>query len=159
MKRNVATIFILIPNLALGGSLIGTVVPPYPHGVESKGGACISDPAAPERSCAFGIELMRENGSLYLYLQKTAPQVEPNKPRWLILDRMPYPRTKPGEDVIFAMCELDGKPDQSLIAVVRRDDTEWHTAITKAFRGNLVKERFERTSTAGIRCVNQGWGI
>jgi hypothetical protein len=159
MHKLIFIILIFIPALSFAENLVGTIVPPYPAGFTRESSACISEPYHPERICDFAIEVISMKDELRLLLEKSAPTIEPKKARWQILDWMPYPRTSSNERVVFAMCERNDNPDKTVIAVVKHKDAEWYTDVVAAFIANLAKGRFEAADTAGIRCINEGWGL
>jgi hypothetical protein len=159
MHRLISIILILIPALSFAKDLVGTIVPPYPADFTRESSACISGPSQPERICDFAIEVISMKDELRLLLEKSAPTIAPKKARWQILDWIPYPRTSSNERVVFAMCERNDNPDQTIIAVVKHKDAEWYTDVVAAFIANLAKGRFEATDTTGIRCINEGWGL
>lgn len=150
---------ILLSTACFGADLSGTFVPPFPDGMKEESAACIASALGPERVCDYSIGLLRTPGGLLFYLGKSAPRVDPKNPRWLIMDQMPFPEKSKGEEVVYGMCERNGAIDQTILAVAKREDAELYTKVRVAYRANLKTERFEAIPTAGIACVDDGWGL
>lgn len=158
-----ARIFVLCVMLFAGQSnangVVGSIVPPYPEGWKHRGGACIASSLGANRSCEFSIGILEKSNKLFFHFGKSVPRTDPKQARWLITDQMPYPETTPGFQVVYGLCEKDGKPEDTIIAVVKTTDTEWYTTVHSAYRANLNTGRFEDTSTEGVRCLSEGWGM
>ena len=137
----------------------GSIVPSFPEGWKDEGGACISSSLGADKMCDYSIGIVRASSGLYLYIGKKAPRIEPKKARWLVTDQMPYPQIQHGQELVFSLCERNGELDQTILAVVKTTDTEWHTTARLAYKVNLNTGRFERIPPKGIRCLNEGWGI
>lgn len=141
------------------GNLVGTVVPPYPAGLDSKQGTCVSGGAGYEHLCdyAFGI-LEDENGKLLMILgQKHVPGSE-NPVRWLVTDAIAYPAVAEDQYLARGACEVNGEPDDSVIAIVQVVDAESFNKALWARRLDRETGKFVDLSPTGVRCVNEGWG-
>jgi hypothetical protein len=146
-------------NACMATEIIGSIVPPFPEGWKDEGGACISNTLGSERICDYSIGILRKDGELVLYFGKSAPRIEPEKARWHVIDRMPYPKISKTQQVVLGNCERDGKHDGAIIAIVKRTDTEWYSIVQNAYKANFITGRFEKISAKGIRCINEGWGV
>ena len=149
---NFNLVLMLFASTCTATETIGSVVPPFPKGWQHEGGSCVAD-------CNFSIGELRAPNGLAFFLGKSAQRVDPNKPRWLVLDLMPYPKTPKGYQVVYSLCERDGNSDETIIAIVKTTDTEWYSTVFRAYKANLNAGRFETTSTKGVRCLNDGWGL
>lgn len=136
----------------VANELTGTIVPPFPTGWKDHGGACLD-------GCNYNIGVLEKPGQLILYMGKSAPRVDPKKARWLVTDQMPFPKTPTGFEVVYSLCERNREPDETIIAVVKTIEAEWYTTVKLAYRANLSTGRFEKTTTKGVRCLNDGWGV
>jgi len=145
----------LLAGVCTANDITGTFVPTYPEGWKDHGGACIGL----DNRCDYSIGVLEKDKQLILYFGKSAPRSDPKKARWLITDQMPYPKAPAGFQVVYGDCERDGRPDKTIIAVVKTTDTEWYTTVHFAYRANLNTGRFEKTPINGIRCINIGWGL
>jgi len=159
VRAIIGACLVLIANACLAGDITGSIVPPFPEGWKDQGGACIGSSLGHDKICEYSIGVVEEGSQLVLYIGKSAPRIDPKKARWLVTDQMPYPKTPAGLRVVFADCERDGRPDETIIAIVKTTDTEWYNTVRSAFRANLTTGRFETTSTKGVRCRNEGWGV
>ncbi len=131
-----------------GGNLTGTLVPPYPDGWNEQGGTCIGGGSA--EVCAYSIGVVEKDGRQVLYLAKSERPSASREALWLVTDQMPYPYAPEGFEVVYGMCERNGKHDDTIVAVVKTDDEEWYTVVHSAYKANLATGRFERTPTWGV---------
>src|SRR3989442_12222534 len=150
---------VLVANVCLAGDIRGSIVPPFPKGWKDQGGACIGGPLGFDKICEYSIGVLEEGSQLVLYIGKSAPPIDAKTPRWLVTDQMPYPKAPAGFHVVLGSCERDGTRDETIIAIVKTTDTEGYDTVRSAFHRNLSTGRFERTSTTGMRCRNEGWGV
>lgn len=132
--------------------IVGSIVPPFPKGWQHEGGSCIAN-------CNFSIGELRTPYGLAFFLGKSVHRVNSKKAHWLVLDQMPFPKTPNGYQVVYSLCERYGKSDDTIIAIVKTTDTEWYSTVFRAYKANLNIGRFQTTSTRGIRCLNDGWGV
>jgi len=72
---------------------------------------------------------------------------------------MPYPEVPVNFSVQYAVCQINGEADSSIIAVVKETDSEWSDQVRFAYKANTVTKQFETLSVQGIRCENVGWGV
>jgi hypothetical protein len=143
----------------VAGDFTGTIVPPFPEEWKDQGGACISGSLGIKRTCDYSIGVVKKDNRLVLYFGKSAPRTDPKKARWLVTDQMPYPEAPSGFQVVYGLCQRNGNPDETIIAIVKTTDTKWYTVIRSAYRANLDTGRFEKVSIKGLRCSNEGWGV
>lgn len=152
-------VLLLFSKACMATNLMGSIVPPFPNGWTEESGACISKSLGVDKMCDYSIGVLRSLNGRVLYIGKSTPQIETNEVHWLVTDQMPFPQTPRGQEVVFSSCELNGELNETIIAVVKVTDTEWYTTVRQAYRANLNTGRFEKISTKGIRCLNEGWGI
>lgn len=151
-----------IPLLALGlmlfagagsaNSLVGQVIPPYVDGWVEEGGSCLAN-------CDYSIGVLKKSRERQLYFGKAAANSTPNKPHWEILDHMSYPSTPKGFELVYGICQNNGKADDSIIAVVKNADTEWLDKVRFAYKANISTGQFETIATKGVRCENVAAGL
>lgn len=150
------------PLLALGlmlfagtcsaNSLVGQVIPPYVDGWVEEGGSCLAN-------CDYSIGVLKKGRERQLYFGKAATSSTPNKPLWKVLDQMPYPNTPRGFELVYGICQNNGKADASIIAVVKNADTEWLDKVRFAYKANITTGQFETIATKGVRCENLAVGL
>jgi hypothetical protein len=150
---------LLFAGTCIAGDLIRTIVPPFPDGWKDQGGACIAGSLGVEKSCDYSIGVVKKDNHRFLYFGKSAPRTDPKKARWFVTDQMPYPKAPTGFQVVYGLCERNSRRDDTIIAVVKTTDTEWHTVVRSAYKANLETGLFEKISIKGLRCGNEGWGL
>jgi hypothetical protein len=79
---------------------------------------------------------------------------------WIITDTLPYPTIPEGYLLAIATCQIDGKDDETVIAVVRNEEEEeWLKTLLWVRRFDLSKEKFVEQPTAGVQCRNEAAGL
>ena len=152
------------PLLALGGLNVGqaaqSLVPPYPGGLVESAGHCVADSAGIE-VCAQSIAILeREPGRPVAVVALRLHDRVSGKPRWRLTDRMPHPVLGSNEALVVGMCESDGVASPSLMAVATLDpEAEWSSRVSAAWRLEEDSGRFVRVGAAGVRCMNEGFGL
>lgn len=141
---------ILFAGACSANSLVGQVTPL--KGWIEESGSCLGN------DCDYNIGVLKKGNEQVMYFGQESDN-QTNPPSWLILDQMPYPVTPANFAVLYGECQLNGKPDPSIIAVVKTTDTEWFESIRFAYKANTTTEQFETISIKGIRCENTGYGI
>jgi hypothetical protein len=142
-------------------TLVGSVIPPYPDGWKEGGGVCIAQSLGMERMCSFSMGILKSADGKILYVGKLVSSPDAKLPLWLVTDEMPYPVIPRKHYFTYVSCEKDGKSDETIMAIVKRPraEMEWHDRIHTAYRVNLDSGRFEKISSKGVRCLNEGWGL
>ena len=111
-----------------------------------------------ERICDYSVGVLQSPSGLRLYVGKSAPKIEAKKARWLVTDEMIHPPMPPNHQLVYGVCRLNGKKDDTILAVVRNQKVEWYKDIYIAYRVDLSSGRFEKIQTKGIECLNDYWG-
>jgi hypothetical protein len=63
------------------------------------------------------------------------------------------------KDQTYALgCTQNGVSDPEIVTYVKATDQEFYTEIIHAWRANRRLEKFEKISTKGIKCSNEGFG-
>lgn len=131
---------------------IAKTIPPYLDGWQEEGGACLLN-------CDYNLGVLIKGSQRLFYLGKKSAQSTATDPRWRVLDTMPYPELPAGYELIYSDCEYQGKPDPSLIALVKTADAEWLDQVRFVYQANIAKGGFETLSIEGVRCQNIAWGL
>jgi hypothetical protein len=142
--------------------ITGTVVPPYPAGMDSSMGACIGM-ASTSNSCELSVGILEDaNGKpLLLWVGRLSGNDEQGHSRWLVTDQMPYPQAELANKHLFfeySVCEVDGKGDDSVLAVVRDSKNEQLQAVGWAYRVDLTSGKFVRVDPKSVMCGNTALG-
>lgn len=141
--------------------LVGSTVPPYPEGLIEQSGACIALSRGLKHECDYSIAVVgSEEGKPSVILgTRMTGRDDQRKARWVITDTLSYPDIPEGYLLTMASCQVDGKDDQTIVAVVRNAEEEWLETIAWARRFDMSKEKFVDQPTAGVRCRNEAAGL
>ncbi len=104
----------------------------------------------------YGISRIAKLGYNILVFERIIP--DGIKVRFKLLDTLHIGRLTQRRAVIPVLCDLNKKNDSEIVALVIMDDNEYFTKVIKAWRANKRTNRFERISTKGISCLNDGYG-
>ena len=151
-------VFLLISGCSV--NLIGKKAPPYPEGLETKYGSCVSWALGRDRFCEVSVSDLRRVGEnpFAIIVQKEIGR-SGNKAIWKITDQTEWPKVHSGEYLSFGVCRLNGAVDHSIIAVVSDNEEQWHVAINWAMRIDLNSGKFIPISPENVLCEDEGWGV
>jgi hypothetical protein len=161
MIRPMLMLALLLPTAA-ATDLVGRTVPPYPDGLANTSGSCIAGAARGVAGiCDYAINVLTDADGTPRHLagSRAAGHDADGHPAWTITDALPFPPLAANELMAIATCEVDGEADETVVAVVRHVDAEWHEAATWARRYDIATEKFVDVPAAGVRCYNEGWGL
>lgn len=129
-----------------------------PAGLKWTGGALVSDPYKDDRQ--YGLAQVHRGRVQMLWFEFMTHRDSAGTPYWELKDVFVVPRTRRHEKLIYASCFSGGKPDREVVAVVdRRQDAEFYTRVSRAWRANRATEKFEEMPTRGVKCENEGYGM
>lgn len=149
-----------IPNVSLAATFIGTQVPPYPDGIESRSGACIALIWGHERTCDVSVGTLARTGeNPFAIIVKRKIGLSGKSVLWEVTDQIPYPKIRAGESFSFLWCRVEGKFDATIVAVVRLSDSRWLPAVNWAKKINLESGTVSTISSQDVECENQDWGL
>ncbi len=126
-----------------------------------KSGKCIGE----KYTCEYGIEWVKPNtkGTDFdgiLILTKQIRMLTKNDGRGIpvngILDAEIIPKIKPGEWLNYN-CELEGKADSTIMAIVQIkgfENKDLYTKVRQAWKINTAKQKIENIPTKNVACVN-----
>jgi hypothetical protein len=160
MITAILTVLTLITSNVLAGELIGTTVPPFPHDLVSRSGACIADARGVEKSCDYAISIVEDSKGKPRMLvgERFSHRTGPKNTFWIVKDVVKYPTVPRGYELVIANCKNKGKLDPTISAVVRLVEREWLTNALWARRFDMELEKFVEIPTAGIECENPDTG-
>lgn len=154
--RTAAWFAAMIPVAALADGLVGSTIPPFPDGVvHEQQGACIAD-------CDFSIGILGDSSDVpaTLYGARLAGRDDAGKARWTVTDAVPFPPLPEDYFLALTTCEVDGKKDETIVAAVRGSEVEeWLEDVMWAQRFDVATGKFVEHASAGVRCLNEGWGL
>ena len=158
MKKFAAFLTILFTVQAYSESLVGTIVPPYPKGLDGKQGACISGGAGYTHICDYAYEIIEDTaGKMLKIISKKKLPGTANPPKWKVTDEINYPKISNDTFLVIGVCQVSGEFDDSVMALVREIDAEYFDDVSWARRLDRETGKIIETSQAGIRCQNEGF--
>lgn len=121
----------------------GSIVPPYPPGLTSMGGACVGPPGSASE-CAVSVATLHPAGSgppVALYAGRRAGEDAEGRPLWTVTDAIALPNIAPGNYLDYATCRTDRAGLHPLAVMrdgeIRPEGTAW-TAALDLDSGRLV---------------------
>jgi hypothetical protein len=150
---------------ATASDLIGREVPPYPDGLASSEGSCVTDMQGYEHVCDYGIALVDDAvGRARYIVAKQSLGHDASGARWRVLDAIPHPDMAGDEYLALGTCRVRGTPDEepvpAIVAVVRvGGDVEWFDDVRRAWRLDFARKRLVEVPVAGLECANEGYNL
>ncbi len=140
---------------ALGSEFVGRVVEETPDGWKSESGMLISFPDSED----YALESWRFGERLLLVFESLDHRDAEGHAAFRVLETMPAPPTVKGEVIAWpGSCEVGGKQVPDVFAVARYADAEMLGPVRQAWRLSRTAPHFQPIPTAGIACINEGWG-
>lgn len=121
-----------------------------PNGDTVRGlGGSMMDAGASE---VYGIRHYIKNGTHYLRIQRIVGRNPDGNPVWLIKARLRLPRMDSTDVVTEAFCEINGKPDHSILGLTSTfgDSVDYHAR--RAWRFDRATETLREIPAAGVTC-------
>lgn len=134
----------------------GTIIPPYPDGLTSLGGACVGPPGS-TRECVVSIGTLDPEGGgapIALYSGRQAGQDGEGRLFWTVTDIIGLPTIPDGHFLNYSMCRTDlaGLHPVAVMrggsAEVTPESTTWTAAL------ELDSGRFVEIAAAAMTCEN-----
>jgi len=143
------------------GDLIGQVVPPYPGGLVSQQGSCVSDRPGYDHLCDYAISVLADGRGKPKYVVAEQSQGhQGDLPLWRVLDAIPYPTMEADAYLGHGTCRIHGQADSAIVAVVGYGgEVEWFDDVRQAWRLDFKQRRLVAIPVAGIQCANEGFGL
>ena len=119
-----------------------------PNGAKDLGGGLLSDEN-------YGVSRFSKDGKFMLWLEKITARDAKGIPSWRVKDVLIFSKPKTNLEFLFSHssgCRQKGKENLDLIVQAEFLPKTKTYKIINAWRANLKKERFEKTSSKGIVC-------
>lgn len=119
-----------------------------PNGAKDLGGGLLSDEN-------YGVSRFSKNGKFMLWLEKISSRDAKGVPSWEVKDILSFGDLKKNQEFLFSYsspCKQSGKSDLDLIVKAEFSPTTQTYDVLKAWRANVKKEKFVKTSTKNIKC-------
>lgn len=146
-------------------ALIGTIVPPYPEGLDEIAGSCVPAGEGSVRICDYSLAMVgtpaADGGAAmarYLLASRRS-NPEADKPAWQVLDAIDAPKVEPGYDLQLGACRLDDRDDPGLIAAVRHGDAERSSDVRWVRRFDVAAGKLVDVEASRVTCTNPGAGV
>lgn len=106
-------------------------------------------------SKTFGVSQYVKNGTRYVRLQRLVGRKPDGMPVWLLLARFRLPQMDSTADWTDNMCQINGKPDHSVLAIASTVGKSPFPA-RHAWRFDQATEELTEIPTAGVTCYHAG---
>lgn len=77
--------------------------------------------------------------------------------RYKLLDTLNIGVLKKPYAIVYSSCRISRKNNSEIVALVKGENKEYFTKILKTWKANKKTERFEKISTKGIDCFDNGY--
>jgi hypothetical protein len=120
-----------------------------PNGAKDLGGGLLSDED-------YGVTRFSKGKKHYLWLEKITGRDDDGVPDWIVKDVLEFGVLKKNQEFLFSYsstCTTGGE-DENLDTIVlaeMKPKTKKYKVL-KAWKANLLKEKFEKLSVKGIAC-------
>ena len=136
-------------------NLVGKTVPPYPPGMESTYGSCMSSRPDERKFCDYSVsEIHRVGEDPHAILLKRFIRYEGDIPVWTVVDQIDWPEQPENTDLFWGVCYRNGEFDPAILAIVEIIDEELVSALGWARKIDFESEKFVVISHEGITCQN-----
>jgi hypothetical protein len=130
-------------------SYVGMHFDPMPAGVMDESGAVIIGKDG--KPTPYVLTHVETPQGLAMWLVEVLPGDGVIRRR-VVRAEMPDPKIAPGEHFVSGTCDVNGKLDGAVFAVVRNEPGRQYTVIHRAWRAYPETARFDSISTKGIVC-------
>ena len=118
------------------------------NGVTDLGGGLLSDDN-------YGVTRFSKDGKYMLWLEEMLDHDEDGVPTWEVKDVLVFDKLKKNQMFLFSYsspCTENGAENLDLIVMVEENRKHKTYTVLKAWRANVVTERFEEAATASVVC-------
>jgi hypothetical protein len=151
---------LLVPT-ASATDFIGMTFPPYPDGMSSTHGACVGRSRGLAHECDYSVGTLdgAEGEPIVLIGSRLTGHDDQQRAIWKVTHSLPYPQVPGGYSLAIATCQVNGKDDPTIVAVVRDEEAEWLKTFVWVRRFDLDKEMFLEHPAEGVQCRNEAAGL
>ena len=163
----------VVPLIAVSLSACGTSRPPEAVDSAQSVRAVVTAapaPARPERVVwldgvmlpetdhgEFSVSRAQTSRGPELWLRRVLER-RSGRPVWEDLAWMPLPELEDDELLVLSNCRRDGVFDPELMAVAKYEDAEEYRDVRRVWRADRQARAFREISSAGVVCINEGYG-
>lgn len=149
-------LLLLVPGLVYAKDYTGSITPPFPEGVENRGGVLVDFQHTSELK--WSQNLVRIKDTDYLWLNTFVERKE-KKAYFKVVHQL---ELSTASDMIlyFATCMNKKTNEQNITGLASgKADQEWHHNVVKAWRPNTTAGKIEAVETTNIICHNEAYGL
>lgn len=134
-------------------SFAGSIVPPYPAEMKEREGACVGT-GDTLHVCEYSVAILDDAAGkpAWIYAGHSQGNDDLGKPRWLVTDVLPYPRTSQRRVLLIATCLYKKEADASVLAVVDDPQAEAKPATNWAYRVDPATGKFLQLDRRDVAC-------
>ena len=119
-----------------------------PNGVKDLGGGLLSDEN-------YGVTRFSKDKKYMLWLEKIVERNAKGEPSWEVKDVLTFPNLKKNQEFLFSYsstCKQNGRENLDLIVLAELAPKTKTYKVLEAWRANVKRGKFEKTSLKGIIC-------
>ena len=119
-----------------------------PNGAKDLGGGLLSNDN-------YGVSRFLKGKKEYLWLEKITDRDTKGVPNWVVKDVLEFDPLKKNQSFLFSYssaCTIGGNENLDTIVLAELQPKTKKYKILKAWKANVQKEKFEKSSTKGIQC-------
>lgn len=135
---------------------VGLTYRTLPKGLENRGGWVID---SDRREPTYGGSVVRQGQTQMLWLERYISQDSAGRVTYQVVDVLNLPAIAKSQVLAFGFCQLNGRSDRRIAAIVTATNTEFRTRVHRAWQLNINTGKIVPISTRGIACENPGWGV
>lgn len=119
-----------------------------PNGAKDLGGGLLSNEN-------YGVSRFLKGQKEYLWLEKITGRDTKGVPSWIVKDVLEFDKLNKNQEFLFSYssaCTIGGNENLDTIVLAELKPKTKKYKILKAWKANIKRERFEKSSTKGIQC-------
>ena len=120
-----------------------------PNGVRDMGGGLLSD-------SNYGVTRFSKGKKYMLWLEKITHFDSKGAPSWVVKDVLMFDNLKKNQEFLFSYssgCTQNGTEDLDLVVLAEFSRAKKRYKVSRAWRADPKKEKFEKLSNKGIECA------
>ena len=122
-----------------------------PNGAKDLGGGLLSNEN-------YGVSRFLKGKKEYLWLEKITERDTKGVPNWIVKDVLEFDKLNKNQEFLFSYssaCTVGGSENLDTIILAELQPKSKKYKILKAWKANIKRERFEKSSTKGIQCQRE----
>ncbi len=122
-----------------------------PNGAKDLGGGLLSNDN-------YGVSRFAKGKKEYLWLEKIVSRDTKGVPSWIVKDVLEFDKLNKNQEFLFSyssVCTIGGNENLDTIVLAELKPKTKKYKILKAWKANVKRERFEKSSVKGIQCLRE----